>query len=231
MITQGDPGITASQLYPNQGTVFSASGQGNVPASADSAAADAAAPQDLMVMQDLSKKEKEIQELDGKIDILRTGIKSHLDKSKKLQGWINKVGLGAFCPTTVAVMFAPMIPSVLGFPALAPVVRDIFFGLFLAEAAVIGGIKYFQYRQDKAITPMAAEMQELSKQKAEAEQDYKNIKEIKDMGKAVNGGQSDIVDDDDSYLVIDGLKLEKNKFSLLNPMYRLAQRPEEKKQD
>ncbi|GEM_PF-1921559 len=185
--------------------------------------ADLQARKDVLLQSQIDEKDRIAADLGRQIDTLSIGIKTHVDKSNKLQTYMNRTILGAFCPTTMGVIFGPLIAAGIGMPALAPVIQNGMMGLFLAEAAVAGVMKYLQHREDKAITPLYVEAQKLNQEKAKIEKEKKSISEIKDMTTAANADSADIVDGD-TYLEIDGLKLEKKQFSFFEPRYVLVPR-------
>jgi hypothetical protein len=195
-------------------------------AQAQQASPDAQA--DVVFQSQLDEKDRIAADLGRQIETLSAGIKGHADKSNKLQKYMNRTILGAFCPTTMGVIFGPMIAAGLGMPALAPVVQTGMMALFLSEAAVAGVMKYFQHREDKAITPLYNEAQKLVQEKAKVDKEIKSIKDIKDMNKAAVAADSDSTDivDGDTYLEIDGLKLEKKQFSFFEPRYVLVPKSE-----
>jgi len=174
--------------------------------------------QDTIIKQELDKKENEALEIGKKLEQIRKEIDHHVDKSDKIQKCLSGPMLWSFCALPMATIFSPIIVSALGFPALAPVVQKIFMGLFMGDAAVIGGMKYFQHQEDKAITPLVKDAEKLKKDKAQLDKETSNIKSVKGMADASQCNQTEIVDDD-TYIEIDGLKLSKKKFSFLRPIY------------
>lgn len=174
--------------------------------------------QDTIIKQELDKKENEALEIGKKLEQIRKEIDHHVDKSDKIQKCLSGPMLWSFCALPMATIFSPIIVSALGFPALAPVVQKIFMGLFMGDAAVIGGMKYFQHQEDKAITPLVKDAEKLKKDKAQLDKETSNIKSVKGMADASQCNQTEIVDDD-TYIEIDGLKLSKKKFSFFRPIY------------
>ncbi|MGV8125441.1 MAG: hypothetical protein AB2L14_37330 [Candidatus Xenobiia bacterium LiM19] len=174
--------------------------------------------QDTLIKQELDKRNNEALEIGKKIESLRKEIDHHVDKSDKIQKCMSGPMLWSFCALPMATIFSPIIVSALGFPALAPVVQKVFLGLFMGDAAVIGGMKLFQHREDKAITPLVKDAEKLKKDKAQLDKETSNIKSVKDMTDASQCDQTEIVDDG-TYIEIDGLKLSKKKFSFLHPIY------------
>lgn len=183
---------------------------------------DSGIPRDELIQKKIQEIDKKSQEIDCRIDGLSKPLKENIQKSYTLQGYINNTFLFGFCPAGLGGIFGPAIPTILGAPALIPLVQKGMFAIFIAIGAVIGSMAYIKHREEKAIAPLYKESKELEKEKADLEKERRNIIEVRDLVSSVEGKSQDPgISDEDDYVEINGLKVEKHKFNLFQPRYTI----------
>jgi hypothetical protein len=162
--------------------------------------------------------EKEIRNLGQRIDDLKGQMIVHQKKADKLQTAINRTILWAFCPTTMGVIFGPLLLTGIQMPLM---------GLFIAEAAAAGVLKFFEHREEKSIAPLAQEAFTLNQQKERLEMEGKSVRDFSEMVGGTDEKPSDISDEED-FVVIDGIKLKKQSDETMKMLRTVFRRDDQR---
>lgn len=180
---------------------------------------DSGISKDTLLKQKLNEKDKIIKDIDVKINDLREELKTHEDHNSKLQNYSDKIliwgigpmlysFLGTIVGGAIALKFGVVIPVT---PIMGALV-----GIGLVEAITGFVIQKKSNNERGTIRLLNERSQTLAEEKASVEKERQGILDVKNMVNNVEDASSSLkIIDQDEYVEINGMKIEKKQLHLL----------------